>query len=201
MQQNIVKVGQKFNKLTIINILLDKKNREAHKVECICDCGSICIRNLRCVKRGISRSCGCLMREWHKSDKFKEMQKKSSKMGANATRLEYGQSSFNRLIRSYKWHAKNRKLSFELTNGQFKVLVDGPCYYCRVEASQVSFNKNDNGEYIYNGIDRVNNSKGYSVDNCVSCCGSCNEMKMGRDKEEFLNKIKDIYENHFNGKE
>jgi hypothetical protein len=29
----------------------------------------------------------------------------------------------------------------------------------------------------YNGIDRVDNEKGYLVENCVPCCFTCNSLK------------------------
>ena len=31
--------------------------------------------------------------------------------------------------------------------------------------------------YKHNGIDRVDPSKGYTIDNCVSCCSKCNYAK------------------------
>ena len=31
--------------------------------------------------------------------------------------------------------------------------------------------------FKYNGIDRINNSKGYTIDNCVPCCFMCNYSK------------------------
>lgn len=27
------------------------------------------------------------------------------------------------------------------------------------------------------GLDRINNSKGYTIDNIVPCCGNCNKLK------------------------
>jgi hypothetical protein len=40
--------------------------------------------------------------------------------------------------------------------------------------------------YIYNGVDRVNNDFGYSIDNCVSCCKVCNRMKGKKTVAEFV---------------
>lgn len=39
---------------------------------------------------------------------------------------------------------------------------------------------------ISNGIDRKNNSRGYSIINCVPCCTTCNMMKKTLGYEEFL---------------
>ncbi|HEC67150.1 MAG TPA: hypothetical protein ENI23_17875 [bacterium] len=42
------------------------------------------------------------------------------------------------------------------------------------------------------GLDRVDNKKGYELENCVPCCKICNSMKMTMDKDEFLKHIKRI---------
>jgi hypothetical protein len=62
----------------------------------------------------------------------------------------------------YKNNAKSRELKFELTKEQFHSLVSTSCHYCGT--------CQENG----NGIDRVDNSKGYTMDNVVSCCSLCN---------------------------
>lgn len=201
MIQTQIKIGEKYNKLTIIDILLDNKNKEKHKVRCICDCGTECIRNLRCVKRGLSKSCGCLSIQWQKSSEFKEMQKKSSKLGADATRLPTGISSFNKIFQVYQSGARKRRLSFELTKSEFTTLINDNCFYCGITPSQRTFDKKRNGNYVYNGIDRVDNSIGYNINNCVTCCGICNKMKMGETQEFFLKKIIMIYKKHYKGQE
>lgn len=47
----------------------------------------------------------------------------------------------------------------------------------------------------HNGIDRLNSSIGYEVDNCVPCCYICNRAKAQLDDKTFLNHITKIY-NH-----
>lgn len=44
-------------------------------------------------------------------------------------------------------------------------------------------------KYVYGGIDRVDSSKGYTVDNCVSCCRECNVSKGTMSLEAFLRKL------------
>ncbi len=41
-------------------------------------------------------------------------------------------------------------------------------------------------EYIYNGIDRLDSSKGYTLENCVPCCEEINVMKMALTKDRFV---------------
>ena len=43
------------------------------------------------------------------------------------------------------------------------------------------------------GIDRKDSSKGYTLENCVSCCDICNRMKMQMSENTFLNRIEQIY--------
>jgi hypothetical protein len=53
---------------------------------------------------------------------------------------------------------------------------------------------NSNGNYIYTGIDRVNNSRGYEIDNVTSCCWDCNNKKRTMTKEDFFSWVKSVYE-------
>ena len=50
---------------------------------------------------------------------------------------------------------------------------------------------------FYNGIDRVDNNRGYEIENVVPCCTSCNSAKMDLSKEDFLCRIKRCYDNLF----
>lgn len=53
-----------------------------------------------------------------------------------------------------------------------------------------------NGGYTYNGIDRVDNTKGYEETNVVPCCTVCNRAKMAHTQEEFFDRVRRIYEKH-----
>ena len=50
-----------------------------------------------------------------------------------------------------------------------------PCFYCNTDIQTI-------------GLDRVDNFKGYTIDNIVSCCTDCNTMKMSKNKNEFIQK-------------
>ena len=43
-----------------------------------------------------------------------------------------------------------------------------------------------------NGIDRLESSLGYTSDNCISCCKTCNYLKGSLDKNAFLCRIEHI---------
>jgi hypothetical protein len=97
------------------------------------------------------------------------------------------------LLCRYKQTARRRKVSFTLTDTEFGSLVTQSCYYCGDAPAQVARAKS--GETLkYNGIDRVNNLFGYSTDNSVSCCGTCNRWKSSMSSEDFLAQIRKIFE-------
>lgn len=63
-----------------------------------------------------------------------------------------------------------------------------PCSYCGSEIKTI-------------GIDRVDNSIGYSMNNSVSCCIICNRMKRNYKVEEFINHCKKVALNNYLEKE
>jgi 5-methylcytosine-specific restriction endonuclease McrA len=108
-------------------------------------------------------------------------------------RLAVGEASFNDLLSRYKRGAQERDLLFDLTVEEFRELTSAKCSYCGIEPAQINHKSNTFGAYIYNGIDRIDNSLGYIKSNCISCCERCNEWKRALTKNEFLNHVKRIY--------
>jgi hypothetical protein len=86
-----------------------------------------------------------------------------------------------RYFKEYVVGASKRGYSMDLQYDDFKDLVLTSCYYCK---SQIE------GEV--NGIDRVDNSKGYSKENCVACCQVCNRIKLIYHPAFFITKCKII---------
>ena len=83
--------------------------------------------------------------------------------------------------KQYYTKAHKRELKFELTLEQFAELIQKPCQYC-----------NHSKEGDANGIDRMNNTIGYVVGNCVPCCEMCNRMKAFYHPVFFIQKAKYI---------
>jgi len=79
----------------------------------------------------------------------------------------------------YKKRAKKKNIQFEITKDDSISFYNTNCYYC--------------GEKINGlGIDRVDNKKGYVINNIVPCCSKCNFMKHVLSKEEFISHIMKI---------
>lgn len=90
----------------------------------------------------------------------------------------------------YKNNAKRRKLKFDLSIEQFKILTTNPkCHYCGgCSCDYYAQSKN------INGIDRIDSSNGYFFNNCVTCCSTCNKMKLALGYDDFISHIRKIYE-------
>lgn len=172
-------VGKKFNDRTVLEykgVTKSKGGKSFSNWLCQCDCGHKQIVRVDTLQR--SKTC----------------QKCANKERGKGMRLPKGESAFNSLYsNNYQTRAKKYNIYFDLTKEQFRKLTSSNCFYCGAKPSQISHQPNQNGFYIYNGVDRVNNDNGYTFDNCVSCCKNCNYMKKAKSFDEFLQSIKNIY--------
>jgi len=51
----------------------------------------------------------------------------------------------------------------------------------------------DYSQFKYNGVDRVDNTVGYTLDNCVSCCKICNNSKATLTLDEWKDWIERVH--------
>ena len=83
----------------------------------------------------------------------------------------------------YKCNAKSRGLEFSISLEDLIGLWGLPCTYCGKPIETV-------------GIDRIDNSKGYTKDNITSCCKVCNRMKLEYSTEFWISHIRQIIDNY-----
>lgn len=83
--------------------------------------------------------------------------------------------------------AQKRGYSFEITFEEFVNLTQQNCQYCGAPPSC-----NHKG-FLFNGLDRIDNNAGYTIDNVITCCRDCNSAKMNLTKEVFIDRIKRCY--------
>ena len=170
--------GNVYNKWTVIKrgkTLVRGKQRRTYWV-CQCVCGNIVEVYANSLTSGKSKGCYC---------------GKGKSEGESAKRTAYN---------LYRVGARDRNKDFNLTLEQFVEFSQKECFYCGSPPSNRAGTEANNGYYKYNGLDRVDNNKGYSLDNIVSCCKNCNMAKRQLTQEEFFAMIKKIYERHFNEK-
>ena len=183
-------VGKKFGRLLVIRYYEHRNHRPYYL--CLCDCGTHkYVSKYNLTSKRHTKSCGCLVKE-----KSRETIKKYglSEKGNAVLRKSVGEASFNRIYYTYKKSARDRKIDWHLTKENVQILTKSICYYCGIKPLQKTNTDNKfNGIYEYNGIDRIDNSKGYIIENCVPCCGVCNRAKYKFSEKEFLEWIDRIY--------
>jgi len=89
----------------------------------------------------------------------------------------------------YSISSKNRQIPFNLTEIQSKEMFLGQCFYCHHQGTTDCLN----------GINLMITEIGYVLNNCVSCCRICSNIKRNIEPINFLETIKIII-NHWHNK-
>jgi hypothetical protein len=169
--------GQRFERFVVIKLDHIDKVRGAYWL-CVCDCGNKKVVTSANLKSG-TKSCGCYIKE----------------ISSINNRKGYGEAAYNTLFLSYRTRANRLNYDFEFDKVTFKEITQQNCFYCGSEPKQISKVRFDTGVYIYNGIDRVDSLKGYTIENSVPCCGQCNIAKLNHRQEDFYEWIERTYKN------
>jgi len=181
MSELIDLTGQKIGRLKVIKRKYPNGKRGEPRWLCRCECGKGKIIFGKNLRHNHTKSCGCLRDE---------------NVG-NRRRLRSGLASMRGLINSYKSGSRRRKIKYELTEKQFAEITQKDCYYCGAKPSGIAKYPEVNGAYIYNGIDRIDNNKGYVMGNVVPCCKICNRAKNISTTKEYKDWIKNSYNKIF----
>ena len=205
-------INQKFGRW---KVLYRTTNNQQGKVRwvCKCDCANHTIKavDAKSLKSGTSTNCGCQRQEtlfnlndhkthqrnaegniiakrcfrcgeWLSLDNF--WKSSSQKDGYCGECKTCSNKSKENRYNIYKKNAKRRNIDFKLTKEEFYNITQLPCFYC--------------GDFHdYNGIDRIDSTKDYTINNCVSCCEICNKMKLDYSVEFWINHMKKIIQ--YNG--
>lgn len=192
-------VGQKFGKLTIVEILEEFTSSKKRLAKCICDCGNekiTAIEYLRFKGAQRTQSCGCqhLEKSLINLEKAKIVQFNSGIISDPMI------ATAKRVYKNYR----DGDLSFD----DFYQLSQQTCYYCGKPPSNkancyINNSKKYNygyteqrlkdGYFIYNGLDRIDSSISHLKSNVVTSCFNCNRAKMDLSISDFFNMIENIY--------
>lgn len=180
----IDRTGDVYGRLTVIEFRGYNKKRQSTWL-CRCECGKEKVFPLSNIRNGNSKSCGCLQEE-----------SRRRKVGPRPWMSKGpGIASRNNVLYAYRARAKRRGWAWSLTLDEAITLLQGNCHYCGCEPYQYLKNRDYTGNFIYNGIDRIDSSKGYEPDNVVSCCKVCNLNKGKMSYTDFCGWIAKAYAN------
>ena len=161
-------LGRKLGTLTILEEA-GRNSKGSLVWRCRCDCGNVVLRRGSALLRRVDPNCGC---------------KTAEKM---ALALVKPGTPMRTAYKQYLNQARQRGRIFDLTEEEFAKLVQLPCAYCGVIGSMLKATKYD--EIRINGLDRIDSSRGYFVENCDPCCPRCNRMKLDMGPKEFLEHV------------
>lgn len=157
--------GKQFGKLTVSH--KSGSTWEGKAIwHCKCECGKTSDVVARSLRRGATTSCGCNRQRSHR-------------------KLPPFEAGINVARREYQRGALDRNLVWELSDARVKELFLGNCFYCGTPPSRIIELGKYNGDAKINGIDRIENTEGYTVNNTVSCCTQCNRAKSDLTQRAF----------------
>lgn len=109
-------------------------------------------------------------------------------------RLVNEETTYKFFFNYLKSSSYGKDRSDDLTLEDFKKIASMPCHYCGVEPEY------RRGKYEWNpmvkihGLDRVDSSGSYTINNVVACCKWCNVAKLDRSVEDFISWAKRLVE-------
>jgi hypothetical protein len=141
--------------------------------------------------------CDCGIVKW--APRIDIINKRTKSCGCDrGSPLPYGESAKRNMLWSYKNAAQENGVIFELTDEQFFALTTGPCYYCAALPTKERYGSTNrgNGGILANGVDRFINDKGYTLDNAVSCCTTCNLNKRHKSGDAYIEHCRRVADHH-----
>lgn len=189
--------GKRFGRLLVLGIE-GKDGLGNYKWLCICDCGVETIKVGRALVCGDTQSCGC----YGKEQVIKGIQKSKRKPGEEKHLHQWWYQINDK--------AKRRGIEMVIDKDSAIKIAKQNCFYCgtpparytryienrkaqcgRRQKTYYPESCENDAPYIH-GLDRVDSSKGYTEENVVPCCGSCNQLKWDRPVKDFYEHLKKV---------
>ncbi|MDD1770973.1 MAG: hypothetical protein LUO79_07800 [Methanomassiliicoccales archaeon] len=86
--------------------------------------------------------------------------------------------------------AESRGYSCSITVEDVARIMQMPCHYCGIDGGNVT--SGPFRTFKHNGIDRVDNDRGYEPENVVPCCWVCNRAKSSMTYQDFTEWLKRV---------
>ncbi len=145
MRKKTCEVGRKFHKLTVIEVSIVKDCEGSYQWICKCDCGTTISVSRYSLRKGLTRSCGCLQ--------------KQTARDVCESRTKHAQARRNQHTPTYKSWRYMRD----------RVARDSDYAHVSISSSWDNFDNflRDMGEKpVGKTLDRINNFKPYAKGNC-----------------------------------
>ena len=159
----IDRTGRRYGKLVVIRRAEDEPRAGVWWL-CMCDCGNEYVAGSSALGSGHTNSCGHL----------------------RGNRLPAGEAAANKVLAGYKHAAKARGLTWDLAVEDFRRLIAMDCFYCGAPPASKMKSVIHDKEWTYNGLDRIDSSKNYTLPNVLPCCPTCNHAKKDMPFDTFL---------------
>jgi len=177
-------IGKVYNGRKILGrVSTNECGASIFRVMCL-ECGAE--SNLR--KQSIlNNSCGYC---YHKN----RVRKTPPNNGSGNRALPGNEAAKRVAFRSCKQNAKYRSIEWNLGIEQFHNITRRNCHYCGLPPNNKRIPNRANGAkesevYYYSGLDRINNDRGYFMDNIVPCCKICNRARNNMTYTDFMGYI------------
>lgn len=179
-------VGQRFTYLVVKEFAFIGKGGHARFL-CVCDCGNTVIIPGYRLRNGNTKSCGCYNYRDFGGGHKNARSTPENPVGARSAAYLRMQSN-----------AKIRNLAWDFNLDTWLEIVTQTCFYCGAKPKPYMPNgqRSRYGLFLCNGLDRIDNNKGYTADNVVPCCGTCNGMKSDATQQEFIDRCCRIANEH-----
>ena len=175
IQSRVDIVGKKYGKWEVLSEAPPRGKSTALRAVCRCECGKVRSVTKLALRKGRTTQCmSCASK--HRYQKKAEAQRLSDPL--------YG---YRTHISRYKLGATERNLEWGLTDDRAVDLFLQRCVFCNREGI-----KRRETMAPLNGIDRLDNTKGYVEGNVFPCCWDCNRAKADMHTADFVLWIKDV---------
>lgn len=176
--------GKKYHHLTMIKPTRSGGAGKGMYWLAQCDCGAT--REVRASEASLGYVKTCGKCQYHLA-----LVKGAGAKGGHRFSQKHGQNrGLREQERRYIYSAMKRSIPWHLTPKEFEQIVKQPCTYCQAEPREYKARlKRGKGRQVsatMNGIDRIDSNKGYTLDNCIACCTTCNRMKLDLPIADFI---------------
>ena len=161
------RIGFRSGNLVVVAFEKRGDNGQGAYWRCRCDCGNEKVVQSSHLVSKHTKSCGCLPGNPLPVTNFE------------SDRANDERAAWNVVLSGYKNNGTKSGKGWELTDAQAVEMMSKDCMYCGASPDQGK-------TPARNGIDRVDNDRGYSMLNCVPCCWSCNSNKKDTDADDFV---------------